>query len=267
MLRLLFPFYVLSMKIVGVQLDCVWEDKAANFLRVERLLGASEVERDSLIVLPEMFATGFSLDVAVTAESTGGETEEFLRGLSAKCNAAVLGGLVRQSDDGRIYNEAVAYAPGGECLVRYAKQRPFSGAGESEVHGRGSGVATFDWGGFKIAPLVCYDLRFPELFRDAARAGAELFAVIAAWPTRRIEHWTTLLRARAIENQAAVVGVNRTGREPDADYCGRSLVIDAQGVVVADAGEKECVVSASLDAGEVRRWRSEFPALRDGGLA
>ena len=127
-------------------------------------------------------------------------------------------------------------------------------------------TALFPWGGFTVAPFVCYDLRFPELFRAAARKGADLLVVIAAWPVKRIEHWLTLLRARAIENQAWVVGVNRCGREPHFIYNGRSVVVDPHGAIVADAGEIEKVLAASVDAEAVRAWRAEFPALRDAGF-
>jgi predicted amidohydrolase len=121
----------------------------------------------------------------------------------------------------------------------------------------------FEWDGTRIAPLVCYDLRFPELFRAALSAGAEMFVVIAAWPTTRIEHWLTLLRARAIENQATVVGVNGTGQEPQHRYCGRSIVIDPHGHILADAGEEEGALPVQFASGAAREWREQFPAVRD----
>lgn len=255
------------MNIAVVQLDSAWADKAGNFARVESLIDAAQVTPGSLVVLPEMFATGFCMDSAVTAEPEGGETEEFLGSIARRHRVAVIGGLVGRGAGGLARNEAVAMSPDGGLIARYAKQRPFSGAGEDAAYARGAGGVTFALGGFTIAPLICYDLRFPELFRDAVRDGAALFVVIAAWPAARIGHWTALLRARAIENQAAVIGVNRTGREPQVEYCGGSLVVDAQGSVVAESGESECVVKAVLDPEKVRAWRSEFPALRDAGLA
>jgi len=129
------------------------------------------------------------------------------------------------------------------------------------VHERGRGVATFDWAGLRVAPLICYDLRFPEPFRAATRAGAEVFIVLAAWPDARIEHWLTLLRARAIENQAYVIGVNRTGHEPHYQYSGRSLVADPYGTILADAGEAEGILTATLTAQTVRQWRERFPRI------
>src|SRR4030095_7656034 len=135
----------------------------------------------------------------------------------------------------------------GDLLARYLKQRPFSGGGEDLAHERGGSPVTFEWGGLRIAPLICYDLRFPEVFRAAVRAGAEMLAVIAAWPLVRIDHWITLLRARAIENQAYVIGVNRCGRDPEFVYPGRSLVVDPHGAVLVDAGDGEKGVTAGVD--------------------
>ena len=175
----------------------------------------------------------------------------------------MLAGIVHESADGSARNEAVAFAPDGAELVRYEKQRPFTGAGEDTVHLPGSRAVVFEWGGVKIAPLVCYDLRFPELFRDALRLGAEMFVVIAAWPVKRIEHWTTLLRARAIENQAYVLGVNRTGQEPRFFYNGQSQLVDPHGTVCAQAGTEQERLHASIDPTLVHTWREEFPAVRD----
>ena len=255
------------MNIAAIQLDSVWEAPRANFAKVERLLAATPPEAGSLIVLPEMFGTGFSIDLSKTMGGESRETEAFLRTLAIRHRCPVVGGVVNPSTDGRGRNESVAFAADGTLLARYVKQRPFSGAGESDVHEPGSETVLFPLGGFTVAPFICYDLRFPELFREATRRGANLFIEIAAWPVRRIEHWLTLLKARAIENMAFVVGVNRTGREPRFDYCGRSVIVNPHGEIIADAGQTECVMMASIDVDVVRSWRGEFPALRDAGFA
>jgi omega-amidase len=251
------------MNIAAIQLDSVWEDPRANFSRVERLLEAGPPQAGSLIVLPEMFSTGFSLDLSKTMQGEARETEEFLRTLAMRHRSTVMGGVINPGMDGRGRNESVTFAADGTLLARYVKQRPFSGAGESEVHEAGSDALVFRLGDFTVAPFICYDLRFPELFREATRRGADLFVAIAAWPVTRIEHWITLLKARAIENLAFVVGVNRTGREPRFDYCGRSIVVNPHGEVIADAGAGETILSASISHAEVAAWRAEFPALRD----
>lgn len=248
------------MRVTLVQLDTVWENKTANFEKVGNLLAAEPPEKGGLIVLPEMFSTGFSLDLSKTLPAP---TElEFCASLAKKHASCVVGGCLEPAANGRAHNLAAAFSPEHE-LARYVKQHPFTGAGEHDFHTSGHQTTVFEWGGFTVAPLVCYDLRFPELFREGLRLGATLFVVIAAWPARRIEHWLTLLRARAIENQAYVIGVNRTGNEPRFIYNGRSVIVDPHGTIVLDAGESEGVVSAEIDPELPKSWRAEFPAVRD----
>lgn len=253
------------MHAVLCQPDLVWENKPATRERVRALLARHPVPPGSLIVLPEMFATGFSMRVEATTEPPGGETEVFLRELAATSRSCVLGGLVAEWL-GAPRNQAVAIAPDGRILARYSKQHPFSPAGEADSFPAGTGTAIFEWAGFRIAPFICYDLRFPETFRQATAAGATLLTVIANWPSPRHHHWRTLLMARAIENQAAVIGVNRTGRDPSHTYAGGSLALDAQGRPLAEAGEHEAVLGVDLDPDDVAAWRTRFPALRDAGL-
>jgi predicted amidohydrolase len=213
-----------------------------------------------------MFATGFSMDVARIAEPADGPTHRFLADRARAHQACVVGGLVTPARDGKGRNEAVVFDPAGRELARYAKLRPFSLGGESAHFLAGEQPVVFDWGGFRIAPFICYDLRFPELFRAAVRQGADLFVVIANWPAVRAEHWSTLLRARAVENQAYVVGVNRCGRDPQHEYAGGSLIVDPTGQVLATAASEPCVLTAELHVEIVRGWRHTFPALADAGL-
>ncbi len=251
------------MKAICCQLDIVWENKKANFEKVESLLKSTVVPPGSLIVLPEMFATGFSMDVPAIHEGTPSETEAFLSCTARRHQAFVLGGLVTQGEDGRGRNEAVLFSPGGTLQTRYAKLQPFSLGGETQHYTAGREIATFDWNGFKVAPFICYDLRFPELFRAAARKGAQMFAVIANWPVMRVHHWVCLLQARAIENQAYVIGVNRCGSDPKLNYPGRTIIVDPLGEIIADAGDQEMIISADPDVQKVIQWRANFPALAD----
>ena len=251
------------MNVAAVQFDIAWEDRAANFARVRDLLGASSPAAGSLIVLPEMFASGFSMNLPVTRQTDAREDEMFLAGLAREHQSFVTGGVVSPLEDGRGRNDSVTFSPEGELLARYTKIHPFSLGGEAEGHEAGRDITAFECAGFTVTPFVCYDLRFPEIFRDAARRGANLFVVIALWPVKRQHHWLTLLQARAIENQAYVVGVNRVGSEPQFTYAGRSVVVDPHGIVVADAGEQERVLRAALDLATVESWRRDFPALRD----
>jgi len=247
----------------AVQLDIVWEDKAANFRQVEALVAAAAPAPESLVVLPEMFACGFSMNLAVTRQSAEREDEAFIATLARKHGVFVTGGVVSRGAGEMGRNDAVVFSPEGKLVARYTKIHPFSGGGESQGHEAGAEIVTFEWGGFVVAPFVCYDLRFPEIFRAAARKGANLFVVMALWPVKRQQHWLTLLQARAVENQAYAVGVNRVGREPELLYAGRSVVVDPHGVIVADAGEREHILPAMLEPAVVHSWRRDFPALRD----
>jgi len=252
------------MNVSLVQHDIIWEDKTANCEHVARLVAAASPVTGSLIILPEMFATGFSMDLSATTQKEDRREEAFLSELAVRHQSHVLGGVVSAVEGGRAYNEAVTFGPDGSLVARYAKMRPFSFGGEPAAgYQAGTQIVTFSWQGFTVAPFICYDLRFPELFRQAVSLGADLFIVIASWPARRTPHWLTLLQARAIENQAYVVGVNRTGDDPQSHYCGRSIVIDPMGQIIADAGEGEGVLQTQLDRQQLTAWRQEFPALQD----
>jgi omega-amidase len=250
-----------------VQINSVWEDRSANHDKARALIAAASPVPGSLIILPETFSTGFSMNLAVTAELEGGPTEQFLREIAAQYQCCVIGGVVTQTADGRGMNQSLAIAPNGTVLARYTKNHPFSMGGENQVHVAGTDVCLFEWQGLRIAPLICYDLRFPELAREAVRAGAEVLIYIAAWPVKRIHHWVALLQARAIENLAYTIGVNRCGTDPNFTYTGRSLIVDPHGIIIADAAEQERVVSAQIDTSVVREWRTQFPALRDAGIS
>ncbi len=139
----------------------------------------------------------------------------------------------------------------------------FDIAWENKHLAPGAGVVVAETGGVKVVPLICYDLRFPELFRDAASKGAELFVVIASWPQQRAEHWRVLLQARAIENQASVVGVDRCGSDPKNAYRGQSRVIDPAGTVVADAGSGQCVMQIEIALDSLTSYRQKLPFLQD----
>ena len=251
------------MDILGVQLDTVWEDKEANHTKLAATLAADPPEPGTLVVLPEMWATGFSLNVAEITETLGAETEAFLSEQAALYRVGILGGVVTTRADGMGRNEAVFFGTDGEEAARYTKMHPFSYGQETKHYGRGSDLCLFEWQGFSVAVFICYDLRFPEVFRCAARLGAEVFCVIANWPEPREDHWVTLLKARAIENQAYVVGVNRCGDDPSLHYGGRSLTYGPRGEVLADGGTGEGTFAARLDREALLVYRREFPALDD----
>ena len=251
------------MHLIGVQLDIAWEDRKRNHARVLKILENHPPRRDALVVMPEMFASGFSMNVAKIADDAERGTEGFLRDLSRRFGVYMVGGLATQAADGRGRNEAVVTSPGGEVVTRYCKLHPFSPGKEKQHYCAGDEIVTFECNNLRVAPLICYDLRFPEAFRRATRRGAQVFVVIANWPSPRVEHWVTLLRARAIENQAYVIGVNRCGRDPYLPYPGRSLIVDYKGDILADAKAEETSIAAETDAVAQLAYRRELPFLDD----
>ncbi len=252
------------MKIYGVQLDIQWENKAANYRRVHELMEKAAPEAGSLIVLPEMFATGFSMNVANVVENSA-ETERFLQDLAREFSVNILAGVAVSNSDEMGRNETIFVTPHGEEErgARYCKMHPFTFGGESARFVRGEKICSFLWQNFNVAPFICYDLRFPEIFRRATKNGANLFCVIANWPSPREAHWRALLLARAIENQAYVIGINRCGDDPKLHYSGRSQIIDPHGQILADGGSEEGVISAEVDLAALETYRREFPVLAD----
>ncbi len=269
------------MKVIVCQLDTVWENKPASIARARALIASAGVEAGSLLVLPEMYATGFCMNAALVTENATGEAHAFLQSTAVEYGCHVLGGVATRSnrDQGsgvsgqrteaiaqgtqRFTNDAVLYSPAGEAIARYSKQQTFTFGGETANYSSGDQTVVVDCGGFRLAPLICYDLRFPELFRIATIAGANLFVVIANWPLPRHAHWVALLAARAIENQAYVVGVNRAGRDPTSNYPGLSQIIDPHGRVIATAGDRETIISSTLELAPLLEYRKKFPILAD----
>jgi omega-amidase len=252
------------MQLVAVQFDIAWEDKRANFEKVRQLLAQAAPEKNALVVLPEMFATGFSMNTGAMAETYGGETEQFLSATAKQHGVYLIGGAAMRGKNGQVRNKALVFSPAGELVTFYAKMRPFAPGGELKHYLPGELPTHFRWADCTVSPFVCYDLRFPELFREAAAAWKpEVYTVIASWPEKRILHWVRLLQARAIENQAYVVGVNRIGNDPYYHYVGRSIIVDPHGEILADAGDKEMCVSAQVDLATLLKYRQGLPFLAD----
>lgn len=261
-----------------VQLDIAWDDRSANLARARTLIDAAPVEPGDLIVLPEMFDTGFSTQTEHTIDADGA-SREFLRETARRHAATVIGGVTVPGPGPRPFNRACLYTPQGDLGAGYDKAFTFPLGGgpqgpgsERERIAAGTALSLADWGDpgtpggpLRVCPLVCYDLRFPELFRRGLDHGAEVFVVIANWPQDRAAHWRALLVARAIENQAFVLGVNRTGSDPSLRYHGGSIAVTPRGEVIAEADAREQVVTVEIDPGAVRSWRAVFPAWRDRG--
>lgn len=241
-----------------VQLDIRWEDPAENRRRAERRIQEAAALGARLIILPEMFTTGFSMAAGREAELPGGETEAWLRETAGGLDVHLLAGLARQPGP---ENHAVWCEPGGE-VRHYAKIHPFSFAQEDQHYRAGTQIHTWQLLGLNLTPFICYDLRFPEIFRSAVDA-TEVYVIIANWPDRRRAHWQALLRARAIENLAYVVGVNRCGDGGGLHYAGDSAVISPWGETLVSAAETETVLTVDIDPAVVAEARRSFPVLKD----
>ena len=248
------------MRVALLQMDLAWEDVSENHRRAAGLLAQAAAGGARLALLPEMFSTGFSMDSRRIAQPPGGPSETFLREQAAKLGLWILAS-VPETGEPSPRNMALLVGPDGS-VVRYAKIHPFSYAGEHRAYTAGDRVVTAEIDGVRVTPLICYDLRFPEPFRTAA-SETDLFAVIANWPGERREHWRTLLRARAIENQAYVAGVNRAGDGNRLHYAGDSAAITPLGETIVEADDREQVLFFDVDPEVVRKLRARFPALED----
>lgn len=250
-----------------VQLDIAWEDRDANIAAVERLLSSAPIEPGDLVVLPELFDSGFSLNIDTTNDADNA-TARAIAGLASRYRVTLHGSRTVIGGDGRGRNQAYVCGPEGAVLAVYEKIHPFSFGREPERFSGGSEVMTYPWlaGGesLRICPAVCYDLRFPELFRAGLALGAECYVLGANWPSARAGHWRALCIARAIENQAFVIAVNRAGADPHLEYAGGSLVVDPKGTVLLELGDTELVGSVTIVPETLRQWRASFPAWKDG---
>lgn len=249
------------MKVAAIQHDIAWEDGETTRKNVAPLIDQASAAGARLIVLTEMYATGFSMHPERIAEDEGGPNEQFLVQQARAHDAFLVGSVAQRGADGNYRNNAVIAAPDGS-VRRYAKIHPFSYAGEHERYTAGTEHLTVDVDGLRVSPFVCYDLRFADEFWALAH-DTDIYVVPANWPEPRREHWRALLRARAIENQAYVVGVNRVGAVKDLMHVGDSAIIDPLGRTLAEASVVESVLVAEVDSATVAQTRAAFPFLPD----
>ncbi len=250
------------MRVAGIQLDTVWEDPEASMARARPWIAAAAAAGARLCVLPEMYACGFSMDTVRIAEPPCGPSTEFLREQAQTHRLWICGSVPERSGgDDRPYNTLVLCGPGGE-LHRYRKIHPFTFAREHERYAAGDAFVTVDLEGVRFTFFICYDLRFADEFWATALQ-TDCYVVVANWPARRRAHWTALGTARAIENQAFVVAVNRVGAGGGLEYSGDSRIVDPWGELVATAASQETMILGEIDAAVVADARAKFPVLAD----
>lgn len=256
------------MRVAMFQMDVKWEDAAHNCCLVKRWIGELGDKAVDLVVLPEMFATGFSMSPGRMAQKVeDSSTVDFLCELAVKHNLAIITSIAveapcsRFSNDRAYFNRLYFFTPDGLYLT-YDKRHTFSLSGEDMRYGRGASRTIIHYRGFRICPLVCYDLRFPVYSRN--RGDYDMLVYVASWPDKRIKAWDRLLPARAIENQCFVVGVNRVGEDPGNVYSGHSVVLDYVGDVVGRADDYVAqTVVVDLEKEKLDTFRSDFPFYKD----
>lgn len=250
-----------TLRVSLVQQPLKWQDPAANRGHFGDLLRPLAGKTD-LVVLPETFTTGFSMEAERLGEPAGGDSVQWLKGQAAALDAAVTGSVITQ-EGGRYYNRLLWVTP-DQQVRHYDKRHLFRMAGEHKHFTPGRAPWSVPWRGLRVCPLVCYDLRFPVYSRRRPGLDYDVLIYVANWPAPRADAWRALLPARAIENQAYVVGVNRVGSDgADVSYAGDSMALDFRGRPLAQAGELPGVITAELSLGPLEAFRDKFPAHLD----
>jgi omega-amidase len=245
------------------QIDLVLGDREANLATVRQIAARAEMAGADLLVLPELWGTGYLLEQAhELSDPLGKGLFEEVAVLAARHHLAIVGSLLER-DGEQVYNTATLYDAQGKRLHSYRKTHLIGLMQEDQYLGAGQQAEVFEaaWGASACA--ICYDLRFPELFRRYALAGAGVIIIPAEWPTARIEHWRTLLRARAIENQAVVIACNRVGSDRANQFGGHSVVIDPWGNILVEGDDQAGLLTATVDLDTVAKARNFLPVFRD----
>ena len=246
------------MKVALIQLPLVWEDPKSNRVNIEQKINAIESGTD-LIVLPEMFTTGFTMQPERVAETINGDTIQWMQSLAKSKNTAITGSLIIVEEE-KYYNRFVFVFPTGE-IQQYDKRHLFTLAGEDGVFTAGTSKVLIEYKGWKICPLICYDLRFPVFSRNTENY--DLLIYVANWPKTRINAWDTLLQARAIENMSYTIGVNRLGVDDNnLEYVGHSQVADYLGNLVIEPQTTEGVFITELDKDSLHETRKKLNFLK-----
>lgn len=244
-----------------VQADIIWEDKAANLAHYSRLIGESR-EKKELVLLPEMFSTGFSMVPERLAETMDGATVQWMKETAAKHHIILAGSLIIE-EEGAYYNRLIWMQPDGRHY-HYDKRHLFGYGDEDKHYAAGSKKLIVQVKGWKLCPLICYDLRFPVWARNAG-AEYDVLLYVANWPERRSLAWKVLLQARAIENQAFVIGVNRTGKDGKGlAYSGDSSVHSPLGELLLAPGAQAGIHTVTLEKDTLAELRQQLPFLKDG---
>lgn len=248
-----------DLHIALIQKDLVWQKAKENRSKLDEMF--SEINPVDLIVLPEMFTTGFSMEPKPIAETMNGDTVLWMQNKARELEVAIVGSIIIKEED-KYYNRMLFVHPTGK-IESYDKRHAFTLAGENKEYTPGNKKLLVDFKGWKICPLICYDLRFPVWSRNIENYDVLIYA--ANWPKPRINAWNTLLKARAIENMSYCIGVNRVGVDANGhEYSGNSIAIDYLGNALTEVSEdKEAIIYATLHKNEMIKTREKLPFLND----
>lgn len=249
------------MKIALAQVDVLWEDKTGNKNSYVKYIREASEKDCHLILFPEMTLTGFSMNVELIGEEDL-DTVNWFAKQAQNYNIHIGFGYVNKSECGKGKNKCVVVSPKGKILSTYTKIHPFSFGTENMNYESGSELAFCKINEFNVSTFICYDLRFPEIFQCASKK-ASLITVIANWPKSRREHWISLMRARAIENQCYIAAVNRIGEGNGIIYSGDSMIVDPLGNIIANQADTDKLITAELDISQVEQLRDSFKLKAD----
>lgn len=255
-----------AFRISLLQMDIVQGDVEANYRHAHNLTvkAMGSAEKPDLIVLPELWNTGYALDrIGVLADENGQRTKSMFGGLCRKFGVMAVAGSVAEGTKNGVRNTSYVINRHGELTAQYSKLHLFGLMREDEALVAGNVLEGVDLEGIPAGVLICYDIRFPEAARSLAVGGAKLLVVAAQWPKARLHHWRTLLCARAIENQMYVAACNRVGSSGHDEFNGHSMIIGPDGAILSEAGEEEEIVSAEISLNRVDEVRRTIPVFRD----
>jgi omega-amidase len=249
-----------NLNVSCIQADLVWENVDQNLENFEKKFDLLDAESE-VVILPEMFTTGFTMNSTKLAEKMNGRSVQWMKDQAKKMNKIIIGSIIVE-ESGKYYNRCITMFPNGE-FYSYDKGHLFRMEKENEGYTKGDRKTIFKHNGWRVCTLICYDLRFPIWSRN--RDDYDLLIYIASWPESRRDVWNTLLKARAIENQAYVIGVNRIGKDGEGiSYSGDTVIIDSKGKIIKKAEDyKEEIINAELSLTELNRFREKFPVFLD----
>lgn len=253
-----------KISVVLLQMDIAFGNPNQNQRRMEQLFYQAQLQPGEVVILPEMWNTGYDLvRLQEIADHEGQTTQKMLIHLARTYQVTIVGGSVAVEVNGQFFNRTYVVSEEGTILATYDKAHLFGLMAEDRFLSTGNQLAFFTKNNTTFSPFICYDLRFPEWYRLAAQKGTEIYVVSAQWPTQRLQQWRKLLQARAIENQAFVIAVNRVGADPDNHFPGHSMVIDPLGEILLELDDQEMIARYELDVDQVLPIRGEIPVFQD----